>query len=137
MDRDDYQPIYEKIIDLGYENYDLLTKEQRVIKNVTPLVDLGIIDYYQNYGADRNHGTLEDLIYLDATETFEMIQKMKSLFPGGQPPSNTDERGDIMELWDDDEKIVNMIDDIDEKFRAHAERLENKLLLFAQKHTRN
>lgn len=130
MNRDEYQEIYDEILDIGSEDYGSLSKEQRVIFNVTPLVDLGLMDYYQNSGADYNLDTLEDLLYLEAKDTFTMIQKVNSLFPGGQPPSDIDERCDILGDWDEDK--CSVFDNVDSQFSDHAEGLEKKLLHFAQ-----
>ena len=65
MTRDEAQPAWEKIVDLGFSDYKKLSREQRVWFNIEPLTTDGLWDHYMNYGADKNMDTIEDLEYLN------------------------------------------------------------------------
>ncbi len=126
MTREDAQVAWEKIVDTGFEQYDALTRDQRVWFNVEPLTTDGIIDHYINHGAEHNADTIEDLEFLGFSNVSDLLKKINNLFDAGKPPQDIDERNDEMETWN--EKQEDVLDEIDDAYWELNDALEEALM---------
>ena len=126
MTREDAQEAWEKIVNVGFSNYSMLTADQKVWFNIEPLTIDGILDHYINHGAEHNKDTMEALDFLGFHDITKLMQKINSLFINGQPPADIDERNKQWDNWN--EKNEAILDEIDEKFWNISETLENALL---------
>ncbi|GAB5556828.1 MAG: hypothetical protein SchgKO_10410 [Schleiferiaceae bacterium] len=127
MTREEAQSQWEEIVDLGFSNYDKLTREQRVWFNVEPLIMEGLWDHYMNYGADKNSDTIDDLEYLNFQTVANQLRDFNAkYFPNGVP-QGPDARGDVFEKFPESqlEKDANEMDD---QFWKVSEDLEKALL---------
>jgi hypothetical protein len=132
MTREEVQDAWEKIVDTGFSNYHMLTKDQKIWFNIEPLTTSGIIDHYINSGADHNMDTIDALEYLGFNDIAEMMRKVNSLFKDSYPPSNILERN---EQWNKRSEGYweSILDEIDLKFWQRCEQLESKLLIHINK----
>ena len=128
MKRDELQPEWERIVDIGFNDYNKLTKSERVWFNVEPLITNGIIDHYLNYGAENNSDTIEDLETLNFTKGANLLLKVNLLFPTGKPLTDIDERVEQME--DLGKKHSEYLDNIDNEFWLISDELEKRLESF-------
>jgi Domain of unknown function (DUF4375) len=126
MTRDDAQKAWEIIVDIGYSDYEQLTKDQKVWFNIEPLTTDGIIDHYINNGAEHNKDTIDALEFLGFHDIAELMLKVNSLFLNGHPPTDIDKRNEQWDNWSDKNEVL--LDEIDEKFWDRNEALENVLL---------
>jgi hypothetical protein len=126
MTRDEAQAAWEKIVDVGFNNYSSLTREQRVWFNLEPLTTDGIIDHYVNNGAEHNDDTIDDLEYLGFSDIAEQLRKINKLFTGGKPPIDINERNDQLVSWDDEHSDI--LDEVDKYYWKRNNDLENSLL---------
>lgn len=128
MTRDEVQPAWEKIVDIGYSSYEQLTREQRVWFNIEPLTTDGIIDHYINTGAERNLDTIQDLTFLGFSDIADALRRINSFFRLGEPPGDIDERNEEIVSWDKQRQQV--LDEIDRQFWTECKRLEKALIDF-------
>jgi hypothetical protein len=127
MTREEAQPAWEKIVDLGFSNYDKLIREQRVWFNIEPLTTDGLWDHYVNHGADKNSDTIEDLEYLNFHSISNQLREFnQKYFPNGVP-KGPDARQEQFDKFPE-EQLENDIDEMDEKFWRICDDLENTLL---------
>ena len=127
MTRDEAQSAWEKIVDLGFSDYDQLTREQRVWFNVEPLTTDGLWDYYMNYGADKNSDTIEDLEYLNFNSVANQLREFnQTYFPNGVP-EGPDERQEEFDKFPEDQ-LEKDIEEMDSKFWKISNELERTLL---------
>ncbi len=126
MTRDDAQQNWEIIVEKGFSDYALLTKDEKVWFNVEQLVIEGIFDHYINYGAEHNQDTIDALNYLGFEDISELMKQINSFFKNGKPPVDIDERN---EEWSDFcDRHENQLNEIDEKFWLRSKELELALL---------
>ena len=127
MTRTGVQPAWEKIVDIGFSNYSLLTRDQRVWFNIETLTTGGLWDHYVNSGADKNSDTIDDLEYLNFSHIANVLRDFnKKYFPKGVP-IGPDEREIYLECADEDQ-LGDDIEKMDEDFWMLSEELENALL---------
>jgi hypothetical protein len=127
MTRDEAQPTWEKIVDLGFSDYNKLTREQRVWFNIEPLVTDGIWDHYVNYGADKNSDTIEDLEFLNFHSIANQLREFnKTYFPKGVP-EGPDARQEGFDKIPEDQH-ENNIEEMDDKFWKISDELKKSLL---------
>ncbi len=126
MTREEAQIAWEKIVDIGFSNYERLSKDQKVWFNIEPLTLGGIIDHYINHGADYNQDTIDALQYLGFQDMSELMQKVNNLYKNGQPPIDKDERNEQWNTWCN--KYEVLLEEIDNKFWDKAKDLEHALL---------
>lgn len=127
MTRDEAQDAWEKIVDIGFTDYEKLTREQRVWFNVEPLTTDGLWDHYVNYGADKNADTIADLEYLNFNSVANQLREFnKTYFPNGVP-EGPDARQEQFDKFDEDQ-LEDDIEEMDEKFWKISDELENALL---------
>ncbi len=127
MIREEAQQAWGKIVEVGFSDYEKLTREQRIWFNVEPLVTDGLWDHYMNYGADKNADTIADLEYLG----FDSVSKQfnafnKKYFPNGVP-KGPDVRQDELESFSEDQ-LEKDIEELDENFWEISDDLESALL---------
>jgi hypothetical protein len=125
MTREEAQPAWEKIVDTGFSNYDLLTRDQRIWFNIEPLTTDGIIDHYVNHGAEHNQDTIDDLELLGFHDIAELLRKVNGLFTNGQPPTDIDERNEQIVGWNG--RYDDFLDEIDEQYWELNTALEEAL----------
>ena len=126
MPKEYAQEAWEKIVDLGYSDYEQLTKDQKIWFNIEPLTTGGIIDHYINHGAEHNKDTIDTLAFLGFRDIAELMLQINSLFVNGQPPANIDERNEQWDSWSNENETF--LDEVDEKFWNRHEALEKALL---------
>ncbi|MES2850668.1 MAG: DUF4375 domain-containing protein [Bacteroidota bacterium] len=126
MTREDAQAAWEKIVDTGFSNYELLTEDQKVWFNIEPLTLGGIIDHFINNGAEHNQDTIKALEFLGFNDIAELIRNVNALFTNGQPPADINDRNEQWDTWCD--KYQSLLDEVDEKFWRRNKDLENSLM---------
>ena len=127
MTREEAQDAWEKIVDLGFKDYNKLTREQRVWFNIEPLTTNGLWDHYMNHGADKNPDTIEDLDYLNFNSVANQLREFnKRYFPNGVP-DGPDAREEQFEKFDEDQ-LEDYIEEMDDKFWEISDDLESVLL---------
>ncbi len=126
MTKGDMQPAWEKVVEVGFSNYDGLTNDQKVWFNMEPLIIDGIIDHYINHGADHNADTIKGLELLGFSDLAALMNKINYLFVNNQPPTDIDERNKQWDSWCDINEVL--LNDIDEKFWSRCNDLENALM---------
>lgn len=126
MTREEVQPAWERIVDLGYSDYAQLTREERVWFNVEPLTTGGLIDHYVNHGAGRNQDAIDDLEYLGASNVADLLRRVNGLFKSGKPPADVDERNEEIVSWS--ERTSVLFEEMEAEFWSHSERLDKALL---------
>lgn len=127
MTREEAQPAWEKIVNLGFSDYNKLTREQRVWFNIEPLTIDGLWDHYVNYGADKNLDTIEDLEYLNFHSVANQLREFnKVYFPNGVP-NGPDSRQEQFDKFSE-EQLEKHIEEMDDKFWDISDSLENILL---------
>ena len=127
MTREKAQDAWEKIVDLGFKDYNKLTREQRVWFNIEPLTTDGLWNHYMNHGADKNPDTIEDLDYLNFNSVANQLREFnKRYFPNGVP-DGPDAREEQFEKFDEDQ-LEDYIEEMDDKFWEISDDLESVLL---------
>jgi hypothetical protein len=127
MTREEAQPAWKKIVDIGFSGYEKLTREQRVWFNVEPLTTDGLWDNYMNHGADKSSDTIDDLKYLNFHSVAKQLREFnKTYFPNGVP-EGPDARQDEFDKFPEDQ-LENDIEKMDDKFWKESENLERALL---------
>lgn len=127
MTREEAQIAWEKIVDLGFANYNKLTREQRVWFNVEPLTTDGLWDHYMNHGADKNADTIADLEYLNFSLVANQLRGFnKTYFPNGIP-EGSDARQEQFDKFDEDQ-LEDDIEEMDGKFWKLSDDLEIALM---------
>lgn len=122
-----WQKIWQKVEEDGQSG---LNTYERIWLNVDGLIgDVsggGLISFFYNHGADHYKETIEDLRAIGADSAIALVNKIGSMFPGGIPPEQIDERNEIIDSWDHDE-LNDFFEDLDEQFGAITDDLEHKL----------
>lgn len=127
MTRDEAQPAWEEIVELGFSDYEKLTREQRIWFNIEPLTTEGLWDHYANYGADKNADTIEDLEFLNFQTIANQLREFNKIyFPNGVP-EGPDARQKHFDNFPEDQ-LENHIEKMDEKLSDISEDLEKVLL---------
>lgn len=129
--REELQDIWERIVDKGFEDYNSLTREERIWFNTEPLTTDGIFFIYTNEGAENISDIIEDLEFLGLHKISALVKKMNLLFPNNTPPKDIDDRNEIIENWT--EKQESKMENIDDEFWDYSEDLEEKLLDYLNK----
>jgi hypothetical protein len=127
MTREEAQTAWEKIVNIGFSDYQKLTREQRVWFNIEPLTTDGLWDHYMNSGADKNADTIEDLEYLNFSSIANQLRKFnKKYFPKGVP-EGPDARQEKFDKLPEGE-LEQDIEEMDDFFWNVSEDLESALL---------
>jgi len=127
MTRDEAQPAWEKIVNLGFSDYNKLTREQRVWFNIEPLITDGFWDHYMNHGADKNSDTIEDLEYLKFHSVANQLREFnQTYFPNGVP-EGPDARQKEFDKFPEDQ-LETDIEEMDDKFWKIFDDLKRSLL---------
>lgn len=127
MTREEAQPAWERIVNLGFSDYSKLTQEQRVWFNIEPLTTDGLWDHYMNHGADKNADTIEDLEYLNFQSIANQLREFnKKYFPKGVP-EGPDARQEQFDKFPEKE-LGEYIEEMDSRFWKVCDELENSLL---------
>ena len=129
--REELQEVWENIVDKGFEDYNSLSRDERIWFNIEPLTTDGIFDQFTNNGAENIFDTIEDLEYLGFHNVVNLIKKMNSLFPKNNPPKDIDDRNEIINNWT--EKQAELMEEIDDEFWDFSDELENGLLEYLNK----
>jgi len=125
MSREDAQEAWVRIVDIGFNEYDKLTNDQKVWFNIEPLTTDGIIDHYVNHGAEHNKDTIDGLEFLGHRDVADLLRDINRLFEGGLPPDDIDERNDEMQTWDG--RHDELLDEINDKYWKLNDSLEKTL----------
>jgi hypothetical protein len=124
---------WEAVANKAYQDYNSLSKNERIWVNMRMLIDSfnngGLISYYYNPGASYVYETLEDLKYLGLDEARIIIQSYNQLLcPNSQVPKDIDERNECVEKID--EQTDQAMEDLETDFRNQVVMLENRLAVF-------
>ncbi|MCL3782121.1 DUF4375 domain-containing protein [Prolixibacteraceae bacterium JC049] len=126
MKRIEVQSIWEKIVDLGFSDYNKLNRAQRVWLNIEPLTTSGLLDHYINYGADKNSDTIADLEYLNFHSVANQLRAFnQKYFPNGVP-LGPDARQKQFDKYPENQLEKDM-DEINTQFWDICNQLENAL----------
>lgn len=126
MTREEAQPAWERIVEIGFSNYEGLTRDQRIWFNIEQLTTGGIQDIYVNFGAEHVSETIEDLEFLGFHDIANMVQAINDLFPGGTPPKDIDQRNEDMGEWSD--ALGAKFDQIGRSFWTRSKEIDQRLL---------
>lgn len=126
--REELQSKWEEIVTKGLNDYQSLSREERIWFSLEPLTTGGIFDQYMNSGAEHISEIIEDLVYLGFDDIAELVRRMNMLFPGGKPSADIDVRNEIIEDWTDDQE--EEMEAIDDEFWEKSEKLDKALLSF-------
>jgi hypothetical protein len=127
MTRDEVQPAWEVIVYFGCNDYNSLTRDERIWFNLEPLIMEGLWDHYMNNGAEHNSDAIEDLEYLNFHAVAELLREFnRTYFPNGVPKS-PDDRQNILDQFSEDQ-LENDIETMDDQFWEIADELEEKIL---------
>jgi len=127
MTREETQPAWEKITDLGFSNYSKLTREQRVWFNIEPLITDGLWDHYINHGADNNTDTIADLEYLNFNSVANQLREFNKTYFQHGVPEGPDARQEAFDEFDEDQ-LEDDIEEMDDKFWEVSDNLEKALV---------
>lgn len=126
MTREEAQNAWKKIVDLGFTNYNKLTREQRVWFNIEPLITDGLWEHYVNNGADKHADTIEDLEYLNFHIIANLFHKFnKTYFPKSVPEGPDARQNRFIEVSED--QLETDIEELDDQFWKASDDLENAL----------
>ena len=126
MTRSEAQPAWEKIVELGFSDYDKLTRAQRVWFNVEALIVDGLWDHYMNHEADNNAQTIEDLEYLNFHSVANQLRDFNTIYFKDGVPKGPDARWVQFDKFPEDEREI-YIEDMDKKFWNVSDDLEKAL----------
>ena len=129
--REEFQDIWELIVEKGFSDYNSLELNERIWFNVESLTTGGLIGHYINHGGDYNIDTIEDLEHLGFKNISNLFREINSLFPSGVPPENIDERNDEIYKWSNKNK--DLLDKNENRFWEQADDLEMSLLAHINK----
>ncbi len=131
----DFQADWVRVVDKGCADYNSLSTDERVWFNLESLIGQvdngGLISHYYNSGADHNKETMEDLISLGFSDIADLLIQINSLFSNRQPPTNMDERNDIISSWPDG-KYDDFFEKLDGAFYRKEKELENSLVNYIE-----
>lgn len=127
----DFHNDWTRLVGKAITSYEQLLPEERIWYNIQVLIDAvnngGVISYYSNPGADHLLETMADLKIIGATYILEILHKMNALFPNGIPPSDIEERNNVILSWNDD-TVCDLLDNLDIDFYKNCPILENTLM---------
>ena len=126
MTRQEAQAAWEKIVDIGFLDYDQLSFDQKIWFNIEPLTTDGVIDHYINYGAKHNQDTLDALEFLGFSDIADQMRRINKLFTNGRPPEDGNERNDEWNTWCDENEVL--LDEVDGKFWTRCAEVETALM---------
>jgi hypothetical protein len=131
----DYQDKWEEIVSKaninynGTNNYDTLTKEEKVWYNIQLLIAAvdngGMISYFYNHEAEYYLETIESLREIKQEKIIKLLKKQAKIFPKGIVPKNINKRNEIINNIPD--KKVGKVDKMGEKIDNDFYQLEDKL----------
>jgi len=127
MTRDEVQNAWDKIVEIGFADYEKLTREQRVWFNIEPLTTDGLWDHYINHGADKNVDIIADLEYLNFNSVANQLRDFNKAYFQNGVPKGPDARQEVFDKFDEDE-LEDYIEEMDDKFWEVSDELENTLL---------
>ena len=114
-------------MDLGFSDYNKLTREQRVWFNLESLTTDGLWDHYVNHGADKNSDTIEDLDYLNFQSIANQLREFNNkYFPKGVPV-DPDARQEEFDKFPEEE-LEDYIEEMDDKFWKICGELESSIM---------
>lgn len=127
MKREEVQSAWEKIVETGFSDYQMLTRDQRVWFNVEPLTTGGLWDHYMNSGANKNVDTIEDLEFLNFSTIAGLLRKFnQTYFPQGVP-EGPDARQKQFDKFPEGQ-LESDIEEMDNNFWEGCDDLEKALL---------
>lgn len=78
---EELQLIWNKVVEIGFDSYKKLNREQRVWFNLEPLTTEGLWDHYVNGGGKYNKDIREDLLRLGFPQIAQLLARLNKLFP--------------------------------------------------------
>ncbi len=127
MSRKEAQPYWEKVVQRGFDNYDILSREERIWFNIEPLVTDGLWDHYINYGADHNSDTIDDLESLGHDSIARLLREFNGKYFPFTVPVGPDARQEVFDQYPEKE-LEKDIDNMDSRFWKECKDLEESLL---------
>lgn len=128
----DFHQDREKLFEKGLEDIDSLSADERIWFTIESLIGAvdngGLISHYYNSDADYNQETIQDLHTLGFPDIADLLARVNTLFPGGQPSKDIEERNEVIDHWPEG-KYDDLLDRLDKLFYEKEKALENRLLL--------
>ena len=125
MTQDEVQHAWEKVVEIGFLNYDQLSYAQKIWFNIEPLTTGGVIDHYINHGAEHNQDTLDALEFLGFHDLAEQMRWINKLFKNEKPPADIMERNKVWNSFSENNEVL--LDEVDNNFWTKCTDLENTL----------
>ena len=125
-----------KIVDKAINDYDSLSRNERVWFNSRSVIDAtnngGLISYYYNSGADNIYDTIEDIELLGSERIVEIIKEFnKIIFLELKVPANIHERNTSINNLTDN--AGDTLQDLESEILLLIDDLENRLNVFLTK----
>ncbi len=127
MTREEAQTAWKKIVDIGFSDYKMLTRAQRVWFNIEPLTTDGLWNHYMNYGADKNADTIQDLEYLNFLAIANQLREFNKKYFSKGVPEGPEARQEQFDKYPE-EGLEQDIEEMEEKFWNVSKELEKALI---------
>ena len=150
FENDDQSSLFDSIVDDVYAreiDHDNIEEFENPVKNLIYIFNMhfqvlngGVIQFVDNSTGDFFEETLNALKEINAVEYVDILQKVKSIFPEGSVPRDTDERRAVIDgIWDDltekqDEEMSELLESVDEKYYDNQELLYKYVTDYTKPH---
>ena len=115
---------------------DSLTKEEQTLFLICGLEgevnNGGFAQFFFNSSGDYSQETLAALNAIHADLTAHLLRQAMTIFPGGMPPADQDDRNALIDLMGDDEETL--LGNLDDQFYEGKENLSDLLLIYVKEH---
>lgn len=130
LEYEDWKDRWMALVDKwDVEGYESLSPDERIWFIIRGLIDSvgngGLVSFYYNPNADHLDDTMDALRALGALEVIEIMNRVNSLFPGGRPSGDIDERNAVIDQWDD--SVSDLLEQLDQEFWELDDDLEDEL----------
>ena len=139
FENDNQSELFDNIIDDVYAreiDHDNIEEFENPLKNLIYVSNMhgqvlngGVIQFVDNSTGDSFEETLKALKEIKATEYIEILENVKSIFPKGLVPKDTEERRELIDsIWEklnekQDEEMSEFLENLDEKYYDNQELL--------------
>jgi len=128
----DFQEQWIKLVDKAYNDFNSLSKEERVWYTVQILMDAtnngGMISFFYNSGADYYIETINDLKELKQDKIAELLERIGKMYYKNIVPKDIEKRNQIIISIPDDGRYDQELDEIDTIFYQLENKLEEDLV---------
>ena len=148
FENENIEEVFNKIVDEVYAreiDYDNIGNFKNPLKNLIYISNMhgqvlngGVIQFVDNSTGDSFEETLKALKEIKATEYIEILEKVKSIFPKGIVPKDTEKRREVIDnIWEslnekEDEEMNEMLEKLDEKYYDNQELLYKYIINYTK-----